>query len=288
MYSLRTAAPILLLATLACGPEGLGPDGTDETGGEETEITPDLCAGWMVACALEADGSMRCWGDAEVDEEGPFMSIGCGPTHVCGVRTDGSVRCWEADNWASEEFDPEPEGTFVEVHAGYGSTCGRRSDGTVACWGDNTYAHSPAPSGTFTRIAVAWWGACGLREGGSLECWGSEFGPEGLEDLSGTYNALALSNDVCVRELDGTLTCAQLDADAGEFVDLDSGTGHNCGVRTNNELSCWGGDNENGQLDVPPGEYLQVAVGQEFACARTVDDELRCWGADHNGSTDPP
>ena len=260
-------------------------DGGTETG-DLLPIEPDLCAGWMSACALEADGSLQCWGDAKVTDPGPFASIGCGPTQVCALRPNGTVRCWEGEFLVNEGFESEPAGTFVEIHPGYQNACGLKVDGTIECWGMNLYDHLPVRPGPFVTMANAWWGVCGLLEDGRLECWG--YDSEKHAALADAYENVAISNDVCVSRADGTLRCEAGETPGGPFIDFDSGTLFNCGVRSNHELVCWGWGGSTVEDEAPAGEFSQVAVGQEYACARTLDDRVECWGMDHYGSTMPP
>ena len=80
-------------------------------------------------------------------------------------------------------------------------------------------------------------------------------------------------------------------------ISAGSGSGHTCGIATDNRLFCWG-DNHEGQLGdgtttgrrrpVPVAgtrTYLQVSTGYDFTCAVSTANRAFCWGANtgHDG-----
>lgn len=84
-------------------------------------------------------------------------------------------------------------------------------------------------------------------------------------------------------------------APRGQFVRIEAGARHACGIRDTGELVCWGA-NTQGQLGVGSrlvtavpapvrlGDRVRdVALGLEHTCAVTESGALFCWGAGHSG-----
>ena len=70
-----------------------------------------------------------------------------------------------------------------------------------------------------------------------------------------------------------------------EWVEVDSGWYHACGLRSNGQAACWGGFNHssNGETDPviewsPVGDvYRQIFVGRHESCGTRVDGDFHCW-----------
>jgi alpha-tubulin suppressor-like RCC1 family protein len=130
-----------------------------------------ISAGYLHACALLTDGSVRCWGYNHLGELGngttgysspPVVvsgittatAIAAGLDHTCALLTGGSVRCW-GYNWAGElgngttTFSSTPVAvsgitTATAISAagtvyGQDHTCALLTGGSVTCWGYNGY-----------------------------------------------------------------------------------------------------------------------------------------------------
>ena len=99
--------------------------------------TPSVSAGWAHTCAVDADGSVGCWGDNAEGQASPpggeFISVSAGWEHTCGIRTDGSVVCWGLND--KYQASP-PGGEFISVSAGHAHSCGVRTNGSIECWGE--------------------------------------------------------------------------------------------------------------------------------------------------------
>ena len=126
------------------------------------------------ACAIGADGTITCWGDA-TDRwgqattgqlmsdipEGTFTSIAVGERYGCAVRSDRRLTCWGNPEWGGlfyrgSYLEPTPgrvpSGTFEAVTVGYAHACAIRTDSTVTCWGADAHGWLDAPQGSFTAI----------------------------------------------------------------------------------------------------------------------------------------
>ena len=66
-----------------------------------------------------------------------------------------------------------------------------------------------------------------------------------------------------------------------------SGGGHNCGLREDGTIACWGA-NSVGQSDAPPGLFKAVTAGGFHSCGLREDDTVICWGAKYREQTDAP
>ena len=68
-----------------------------------------------------------------------------------------------------------------------------------------------------------------------------------------------------------------LDAPPGEFVALTTGFMHSCALRHNGTAECWG-DNSFGQLAAPPNQFKEISAGSTSTCGIDYDNALVCWG----------
>lgn len=68
---------------------------------------------------------------------------------------------------------------------------------------------------------------------------------------------------------------------------VSAGGMHNCGIRTDGTLGCWG-DNGFGQTDPPDGQFVVVSAGLVQSCAINRKSKLLCWGAESARPKKPP
>jgi hypothetical protein len=73
---------------------------------------------------------------------------------------------------------------------------------------------------------------------------------------------------------------------AGTFTQVSAGGSHNCGVRADGTLACWGW-NDYGQATPPDGTFSQVSAGYTHTCGVRTDGTLACWGTNLYGETTP-
>jgi alpha-tubulin suppressor-like RCC1 family protein len=184
-------------------------------------------------------------------------------------------------------------GDWQDVSTSNYHTCGVKTDGSLWCWGYNAYGSlgdgteinrsAPVRVGAdadWESVSAGGLHTCGLRTDGSLWCWGSNlFGQAG--DGSSVEEHLTP-----VRV--GTAT---------DWVSIDTGALHSCGIRGDGSLWCWG-DNvysrSGAPADVPEvptptqvgtdTNWESVTAGAIHTCATRTDGTLWCWGGDAYGA----
>ena len=120
--------------------------------------------------------------------------------------------------------------------------------------------------------------SCALNPSGAAFCWGSN-----ANSRLGTGTAEA--RDSVPRPVSGGLV----------FASIGAGTTHSCGIATNGDAYCWGG-NDSGQLGdgtttprptpvaVSGGfKYSAIEPSAGFTCGLVVDGTARCWGFGTDG-----
>jgi hypothetical protein len=169
-------------ADLSCGPSAPA-----LTGGRDVTVSYGFPG---YACALDADGTLRCWGNYPLSGCGTSEETDCacspsdppyqaGPytqatRWLCGLRADGTIDCPLSPSSA-------PPGTFSFIGGGE-FPVGLRTDGEVVYWDHEGVdpAALATPDGTFVAVDTHTNLACGLLSDGDLVCWGSrvdEFEP---------------------------------------------------------------------------------------------------------------
>ena len=262
-----------------------------------------------------------------------------GSTHACAVLADGRVKCWGGnDNGQLGLGDTTRRGqgpgemgnalpavdlgtgrTVVQVGAGAAHTCALLDDGSVRCWGGNaggqlglgdtdSRGDGPGEMGdalpavdlgtgrTATAITVGSNHTCALLDDGSVKCWGLNNGHLGLGDYASRGGAPGEMGDALPAVDLGTGRTA---------VAISAGDGHTCAVLDDGSLKCWG-DNWGGQLglgdttyrggaphqmgddlpavDLGPGRTaISVDVGDFHTCAVLDDGSVKCWGYGSSG-----
>ena len=226
-----------------------------------------VATGNVHTCGIKSDGSVACYGesfDRSTTPASNFSQIAAGGSHSCGVKSDGNVACWGSNGFGQST---PPDGTFTQVAAGFAHTCGLKSDGSVACWGSNSSGQTTSPDGTFTQVAAGGRHSCGVKSDGSVACWGANNGgdAQGLPGQStppvGTFTQIVAGNThSCGLKSDGEVTCwgsngvgeatpplaSDLQTGPGKipaprvFTQISAGGYHNCGVRSDGSVACWG------------------------------------------------
>lgn len=122
---------------------------------------------------------------------------------------------------------------------------------------------------------------CGVKDNGSLWCWGSNrYGQlattDRYETLVPTPSPLRV----------GTAT---------DWISVDAGYAHTCGVRSSGSLWCWGANSagQSGSVDTSSPALVPVKVGGDVwasvsagrltTCGLRIDKSLWCWGSSAKG-----
>jgi len=162
--------------------------------------------------------------------------------------------------------------------------------GQVECWGYNNYGqvgdgtttqrNNPvllANPTNVTQLSAGKYHTCALRSNGTVYCWGQN-----------TYGQIG----------DGTNTNrhspTQVRLNAGTYltdaVQVSSGGGHTCAIRSNGTVWCWGynpfgqlGNNSITSTTYPVqasgiNNAAWVAAGHNHSCALLSDNTVWCWG----------
>lgn len=270
-----------------------------------------VAAGFRESCAIAADGSAWCWGDAAAGRQpADSQSLDrCGPPATASWcrRRPTLVRLLPA-----QRGEPPPTGVVFDALAtGPLRTCGIAA-GALYCWGHGWIGLTRRPyegeslviDGDVRAVSIAFEHACGLRATGDVLCWGErDLGALGTGDRTGhEYRPVTVRN----RSRAGAGTFAWTFGDAGpvvgnhRFSAIGVGGLHSCAIEMGTAAAyCWGA-NDHGQLgigvvDTVSGYALRganpaprrvlgdarftlIAVGVDHTCGVTDRDAILCWG----------
>ena len=252
-----------------------------------------VAAGWYHTCAVQAGGTVQCWGRNNSGQFGNGNTIdhNVPVTALAGVFIAGRLTAFPLTN-------------ITAVAAGESHTCALSGDGHVICWGSNTHGQlgttaatqsSSLPiavAGATNAVAIAAGAAhtCALLATGNVICWGLN-GNGQLGDDSTTDRFAPIFVQRIVPE--GRFALEGIAA-------LGAGKEHTCALRADSRIQCWG-DNVRGQLGdgnaptdqhlaftfvktlTPAGTFVQAAfvtlgVGFQHTCALLVSGQPLCWG----------
>ena len=260
--------------------DGVSPGAEPQSELEAAAILPDIVevtAGLSHTCALNAAGSVLCWGDHTYGQLGsgtrslgtsnPYprsvsglpggaKAVAAGDTHTCALTADGWVMCW-----GSNAFGQLGDGTTVsqlapvtvtglisgvqQIAAGGNHTCALTATGGVKCWGDlaTTPEDVPGLASGVSAIAAGFMHTCAIvgdaAAGGSVQCWGANDTGQ-----LGNGTTTSSSTPVAVQGLDSGVKAISA---GGAPVDRFTAGGHSCAVTTTGTVKCWGWNDE-GQL----------------------------------------
>ena len=240
--------------------------------------------------------------------------------NTCALQADGTVFCWglsdlppPGSDQRTREFEPvEFEGwdapTFIQTRNA--NTCVITGGTDVECTGGNnsgqvgngTFIEVPTPTvvgGGLTNVVELDLGigetSC-ARNSEGVFCWGS--------NRSGQLgDGLAAHGETC-GELPSTYDCSSTPVQVAvltggiptaEAVQVDVGGEHACAVDSDGNLWCWG-NNDAGQLGTGNNvgtnlpiqidgvtNVAEVACGGAHTCVRFTDGSVQCWGANFEG-----
>ncbi len=266
--SLFTAA---LVATTACGGIVRGSDSESAD-----RLATRLAMGESFACALNANGGVKCLGDGIGGELGNGSTSDSPlPSQVMGLA-----------------------GGATGVAAGGGAACAITATGGVVCWGSNCVfstnggtlcldsggalatpspapmpaAQGPTPVAAFasgvSAVGVGGASVCALRSNGTVECLGY------LDNEGTVYPPGALPN-------------------LNDATALSVGPTSACAITAGGGVLCWGAGalafdtTTASAIPVPitglTSRVKAVGVGYDFACALTAEGAVLCWGDNDSG-----
>ena len=288
------------------------------------EVKPDLiAAGEDHTCAIQSDGSVRCWGEGDNGRLGnggtankntptATSSLGSGRTaiditaggdHTCAVLDNGSVACWGLNNYGqlgdgTTTNRQTPTQTLslgrpaVAVEAGMHVTCALLDNGSVSCWGRN---HAGQLGRGYTNSTND------LHQrtpGLTLPMPGGH--PVVALDISHYMVCGVLSNGsiACWSQYGGgnTPSLKTFFDSSNPAVDIATGRYSGCATMENGSVTCWGtgwlGTGGSSQSANPGVIWpnlgsgrtaVEVEIGRKHRCALLDDDSVKCWGDDQYG-----
>jgi alpha-tubulin suppressor-like RCC1 family protein len=204
----------------------------------------------------DATGAPNAPSPVRVGTRTDWLDVSGGQGHTCAIEAPGTMWCWGRNSQSETGTDatdvqvrsPRQVGAFTDwvgLDVGQDASCGIRSDGSLWCWGDNSFGQLGAPPSTqavamparvgsdanFAQISVDTFSACALKTDGSIACWGRNAeGQLGLGDTDDRYAPTQV----------GTLTT---------WVAVSVGRFHSCFDANDGRVYC-SGDNSAGQLGV--------------------------------------
>ena len=257
------------------------------------EPADSIAGGLLSACAVDAAGAVRCWGEvgyrlgalpAESARFAPRLypmlddtaEVAEGTFLLCSLENDGSVRCAGRNGsrqtgtgeLASEVLDP----TAVI----------RRVDETTT---EPLAGVLELDVGTFSSFACA-------RTAGEVHCWGSgQAGELGVAPSSLTANCgTATQENRCSEH---ALPISGLES--LEVTQVALGGEHACVLISDGTVQCWG-SNRAGQLGTDDADQrfapapvpgitaaIEITAGANHTCAVLSDGTVQCWGFNHQG-----
>lgn len=319
---------------------GDNPAGQLGSGTTESSATPVRVEGLPQArhltatgngtCIATVAGKVYCWGanmagelgdGSEIPEypEYPFpysaqpkqvagleniVALTSSDYAVCATTVDGQVACWGALTGYSLNVADTATPVVIDFWAGAKNVslglehaCAVLADGRISCLGDYRFGETGAvPTDAATPVFVEGiddavmvrlgvYSSCAVDVSGVVSCWG--------DDSEGQLG-------------DGTLGLGQspvpmpiVSDDAFSAVVAGESS---CGLKTNGEVSCWGG-NFNGELGIDPtlqlasavpvdfpnlGGVTSVSGGEGHFCALLDDASVSCWGDNSLGQLGDP
>lgn len=349
VYSGVTLGLLLLLAgvTPASASTRAGGAGAAAGAAGPETVWLQVSAGDRHTCGITVTERLFCWGSDAAGQLGdgganadqgvpvevaggrrPWAGVSAGGFHTCARTLQGQLWCWGSDFWgqlgnAGANTDVgEPvqvtggSGLWAEVSAGYQHTCARSASRHLWCWGndgsgrlgdDITVVERNAPvevsgaTADWTAVTAGIFHTCGIRTTGRLYCWG-------LDSAGQLGDGPPLSEQHTPVEVAGSRT---------DWIAVDLGRSHTCGLQRTGTLSCWGWDqagqlgddvaNANQAVPVPvaggASRWTSVTTGGYHTCATRPQspasspwtgsagrvtggpaDQVFCWGLDTYGA----
>lgn len=235
--------------------------------------------------------------------------VATGFVHACALIEDGTVRCWgENDAWqlgdGSQKFRSIPQAPVigvtdaVQIAVGIRHSCAVTTDGSLWCWGRNFHNELGAPGQPPTPVLVQGLDGpvaevgchgfsdihsahtCARLRSGQVRCWGRN-----IWGQLGNGQTASIPSPTPVEVLNLT-----------DAVQIAVGMYNTCAVKANRKAVCWGSNGENqlatGTADsTRPAEVVGlddvywIDVGDAYWCAIAgPDHRIWCSGFDAQGA----
>lgn len=277
-----------------------------ESSGVPVQISVGLTSATAVvngdahACALNANGTVQCWGSGVLGDGvseksvtpvtvsgiSSAKAISGSDYATCAVLANGTVRCWGNSSVGAPPVAVDGISDAVGVAAiggtfgGKGDGCAVLASGGVRCWGDNGYgrlgngsevdsAISVPVSGVSTAVAVAAGdrNSCALLADGTVACWG---------EYSGGWFKNVLDH--------GPGGPAITVPGVSNAVALSMHGSRSCAVLANGSVMCWAPSAGAAAVaQAALSGVVSLALGQGHTCALLGSGGVRCWGGNGNG-----
>jgi hypothetical protein len=220
-----------------------------------------IAVGQDFACAATPDGVLTCWGANLLGQSEPpsgsgYTSLEAGTLHACAISSAGKPVCWGNDSNGQVSLVPDIQA--MSISAGSEASCAINTFGVVSCWPEGAIEGSipQAPQGqAWFDVSVGYDHACLRTSAQHVTCWGaSPYGqatgtPGQPLQYSGATSVSAGGAHSClIDELTSSLKCwgqtgnfpaAGSQGEAGDFVQVSTGTFHTCARTTEGSISCW-------------------------------------------------
>ena len=132
--------------------------------------------------------------------------------------------------------------------------------------------------------AVSWMAHTGITTGTSP----TTFAPEGTLTRAHLVTFLYRYQGEPEVTVNGSTPHCDPTADIPtSFKSVSAGSGHSCGIRSDNTIVCWGSNRE-GRTSAPAGGFKSVSAGPWHSCAIGSDDTVVCWGSNQFGQSTAP
>ncbi len=275
--------------------------------------------GLAFSCALENDGTAKCWGvngngqlgDGTTTQRNTPVAvsgltgataIAAGESFACALINTGAIKCWgyngngqHGDGTVTQHLTPVSVSGInnaVGISAGRLHACARLSDGTAKCWGYNISGQLGDGTGTqrntpvvvnglsgVVGIGAGYGHSCALLADGQAKCWGDN----SVGQLGNGNTSTSIANG----HVAGLQNAVEI---ATSFDD-----NYSCALLNNGTARCWGynangglGDGSVTSRNLPVAvsglaNATHVSTGRLHTCAVLADGTGRCWGLNSNG-----
>ena len=230
------------------------------------------------------------------------IAIAVGSLHACALIADGTMKCWGYNYYGqlgngstTDAYSPTLvkglQGPVVGIATGMDHTCAIVLGGSVQCWGYNFYLqlgnsninNAPLPVqvsglGFVTAIAAGDYHTCALEASGNVYCWG--------EGLSGQLGDGLMKNCIGLQCQDGGNSSSPVQSEVSAVKAIAAAGSHTCAlVDYSGDVLCWGDIANNALVPtyMPVSGAKAIATGETHACALLASGTMECWGQNGDG-----